>query len=248
MNIILLNQAELINSNTVTLSDRRFEHIKNVLKPEIGDLLRAGIVGGKRFQAKLVEMTSNYCTLELQAELANYQEPLLDLILALPRPKCMKRLWAQLSSIGFKRIFIVNAEKVEKVYWGSSTLAEEAYMPLLLEGLEQSGDTILPEIKFIKRLRPFLEDDAPDLFSNQLKILAHPYEEGIESISFNMLQTDTRRRVVAIGPEGGWNSFEIKLFDNAGFKAFSMGERILRTDTAVIGLAAILNFSPKSGS
>ena len=63
-----------------------------------------------------------------------------------------------------------------------------------------------------------------------------------------MLQTDTRRRVVAIGPEGGWNSFEIKLFDNAGFKAFSLGERILRTDTAVIGLAAILNFSPKSGS
>lgn len=240
MNIILLNPEEISVSKTVRLEGRRFEHIQNVLKSEVGDLLRVGIVGDKRYQAKLIEKSDAFCVVELGVELPGFKEPKLDLILALPRPKCMKRLWAQLSAVGFKRIFIVNAEKVEKVYWGSTTLAEEIYKPLLLEGLEQCGDTILPEVRFIKRLKPFLEDEAPNLFNNQLKIIAHPYDGGIEAVHQEELTDDSVRRVVAVGPEGGWNDFELGLFANSGFKSFSLGERILRTDTAVISLAALL--------
>lgn len=240
MNIILLNPEEISVSKTVRLEGRRFEHIQNVLKSEVGDLLRVGIVGDKRYQAKLIEKTDTFCVVELGVELPGFKEPKLDLILALPRPKCMKRLWAQLSAVGFKRIFIVNAEKVEKVYWGNTTLAEEIYKPLLLEGLEQCGDTILPEVRFVKRLKPFLEDEAPNLFNDQLKIIAHPYDGGIEAVHQEELTDDSVRRVVAVGPEGGWNDFELGLFANSGFKSFSLGERILRTDTAVISLAALL--------
>lgn len=241
MNIILLNKEELSNNGIAKLDGRRFEHIKNVLKPVVGDFLRAGIVGEKRYLAKLIEITDSYCTIKFEKELPSFAEPSLDLILALPRPKCMKRLWAQLSAVGFKRIFIVNAEKVEKVYWGSTTLSEDIYEPLLLEGLEQSGDTILPEVRFVKRLRPFLEDEVPTLFANQQKVIAHPYNSGIEAMTLDELACKNARRVVAVGPEGGWNEFEISMFATAGFKSFSLGERILRTDTAVIALGALLS-------
>lgn len=240
MNIILLSQVDVSEEKIAKLDGRRFEHIRNVLKPQIGDYLRVGIVGEKRYIAKLIEITDSYCTIKLEKELSSFAEPSLDLILALPRPKCMKRLWAQLAAVGFKRIFIVNAEKVEKVYWGSTTLSEDVYKPLLLEGLEQCGDTILPEVRFVKRLRPFLEDEAPTLFANQQKIIAHPYNGGIEAITPNELSCRISRRVIAVGPEGGWGDFELGLFSVAGFKSFSLGERILRTDTAVIALASRL--------
>ncbi|MBO7299551.1 MAG: 16S rRNA (uracil(1498)-N(3))-methyltransferase [Kiritimatiellae bacterium] len=240
MNIILLEKSELSSENIAVLDGRRFEHIKNVLRAVPDDLLRVGIVGEKRYQARLLDMGESSCTIKIEDELPSFSEPRLDLILALPRPKCMKRLWAQLSAIGFKRIFIVNAEKVEKVYWGSTTLAEDVYKPLLLEGLEQCGDTVLPEVCFVKRLRPFLEDEALKLFDNQQKIIAHPYDGKIESVSQEELAGKNERRVVAIGPEGGWNDFELGLFAQSGFKSLSLGERILRTDTAVISIAALL--------
>ncbi len=240
MNIILIDKDEISEEQLVELDGRRFEHIKNVLKSMVGDVLRVGIIGEKRYQAKLVKMCESSCVIQLYKDLPSFAEPSLDLILALPRPKCMKRLWAQLSAVGFKRIFIVNAEKVEKVYWGSTTLSEDIYKPLLLEGLEQSGDTILPEVRFIKRLRPFLEDEASELFANCQKIIAHPYDSVIKPLTSEELAHNNMRRVVAVGPEGGWGTFELGLFAEAGFKLFSLGERILRTDTAVISLAAIL--------
>lgn len=243
MNIILVDKSELLPGNTVILDGRRFDHISNVLRASPNDLLRVGVIGDKRYQARLLDMKSCSCIIRLENELPSFSVPALDLILALPRPKCMKRLWAQLSAIGFKRIFIVNAEKVEKVYWGSTTLVEEVYKPLLLEGLEQCGDTVLPEVHFVKRLRPFLEDEAPTLFFDQQKIIAHPYDGKIEPISQYELSNISKRKVVAIGPEGGWNEFELKLFSKSGFKSFSLGERILRTDTAVIAISSILNTS-----
>ena len=46
--------------------------------------------------------------------------------------------------------------------------------------------------------------------------------------------------VLAIGPEGGWTDEEVaKLIDN-GFRGYSLGSRILRTDTATIALLAQL--------
>jgi RsmE family RNA methyltransferase len=240
MNIILVSKEEVGQDQSILLEGRRFEHIKNVLKPAVGDFLRVGVIGEDRYQAELVDISNSQCNLRLVDRLQPFSEPSLDLILALPRPKCMKRLWAQLSAVGFKRIFIVNAEKVEKVYWGSTTLLEEVYKPLLLEGLEQCGDTILPEVRFVKRLRPFLEDEVHTLFANQQKVIAHPYNSGVEEAILADVASVNSRKVIAVGPEGGWNDFEISLFAKAGFKSFSLGERILRTDTAVIALAALL--------
>jgi RsmE family RNA methyltransferase len=48
-----------------------------------------------------------------------------------------------------------------------------------------------------------------------------------------------QRTLLAIGPEGGWNAFELRLLEEHGFEAVGMGPRTLRTDTACIALLAI---------
>jgi RsmE family RNA methyltransferase len=54
------------------------------------------------------------------------------------------------------------------------------------------------------------------------------------------------RVLLAIGPEGGWNGFEINLLEAHGFHAVGMGPRSLRSDTACIALLALVHDSLSS--
>lgn len=240
MNIILIENNEINEDSIIVFhkADRRYQHILNVLHLEENDEVRMGVVNGGRFLSSVVSIDEESCVLKYKEDLPLYERTHLDLLLALPRPKCLKRLLPQLTTIGFENIYLTNAEKVEKNYWGSRNLVEEEYMPLLYEGLEQSGDTILPKIELVKRLKPFVEDVIREKYKNSLCIVAHPYtDDGL----LNSFKNVGERVILAIGPEGGWSDFEINLFKNNGFHTMSLGERILRSDTACISLAATVN-------
>ena len=156
-----------------------------------------------------------------------------------PRPKVLKRMWAQLSALGVGRIVLLRAEKVERYYFDSHVLAPEFYQNLLIEGLQQARCTRLPEVMVRPLFKPFVEDELPALFDGQLKLLADP-SGTCRLRDFPPLQ-DQRRVVLAIGPEGGWTPYELEKLSDCGFELFGMGTRILRTDTATVGLLATLN-------
>ena len=56
------------------------------------------------------------------------------------------------------------------------------------------------------------------------------------------------RVLLAVGPEGGWNEFELSLLESHGFQRASMGSRTLRTDTACIALLALAGQSISTGA
>jgi RsmE family RNA methyltransferase len=47
--------------------------------------------------------------------------------------------------------------------------------------------------------------------------------------------------LLAVGPEGGWNEFELGLLQTHRFQPVAMGERTLRSDTAVIAMLALVH-------
>ena len=162
--------------------------------------------------------------------------PRLDLLLAMPRPKVLKRLWAQLAALGVGRIVLLNAEKVERYYFDSHVIDPDFYTEKLMEGLQQARCTRLPEVIIRKRFKPFVEDELDELFPESLKLVADPSgEKRIGDFTFN-----DRRALLAIGPEGGWTPYELEKLQAHDFNLFSMGSRILRTDTACVGLVSML--------
>jgi RsmE family RNA methyltransferase len=161
------------------------------------------------------------------------EPPRIDVVLAMPRPKILKRLWPQLSAIGVGRIFIVNASKVEGNYFATHWLEPEFYRPLLLEGLEQCVHTFVPEVGVRRRLKPFLEDEAGTLFRDYLRIAGDPHGAPVSGI-----KSGGHRAVIAVGPEGGWSEYEAAMLGGCGFAMMSAGSRILRSDTACIALIA----------
>lgn len=237
MNRILLEKGEIGDDGTATLCDERAAHIINVLHSVPGDTLKTGEVDGAVGTSEVVAVGENRVALR-PSHTERALAPWADLVLAPPRPRAMKRLLPQLAAMGVGRIILVGAQKVEKDFWGATLLKEEIYRPLLVDGLMQAGTAALPQIIVRRRLRAFLEDELDALAPSPVRIIAHPYgeENGANAIGG---PSPTGRITLAVGPEGGWTDREVEMFEARGFKRFSLGGRILRTDTALISLLAI---------
>jgi len=239
MNIILAEQEELADSN-VTLHDHRAEHIVKVLRAKVGDTVRFGVVGGQKGRAIIEQMQKKYPrSVRLRVELDEPMNPLpkIDLVLALARPIMMRRILSQATALGVGTFHCIHANRVEKSFWEASLLEQESYYEHLLQGLEQAVDTRVPEVFFHRRFKPFVEDFLPGIVTGYSHCLvAHP--AGSSTLGGAMATTLPERILLAIGPEGGWVDYEVEKFVEAGFTSCSMGDRILKVDTAVVALHA----------
>ena len=234
MNRVLFEPSERGADGAVRVRGDRARHVALVLKAAPGGTIRAGETGGPRHdEARLLAVSPEECVFDPGPALPPLPRAGLDLLLALPRPKCLRRLWPQLAALGPSRVYLTAAEKVEKDYWGSTFLDPAVYRPLLLDGLAQVGDTVLPEIGIHRRLKPLVEDVLPVRYPAGARFLAHPAPDG-NGAGPRPDPAGDRPGILAIGPEGGWSGYELRLFEAAGFRRVSFGERILRTDTAVV--------------
>jgi RsmE family RNA methyltransferase len=158
----------------------------------------------------------------------------LTLLLALPRPKVLRRVLLTASSMGVKKIFLLNAFRVEKSFWTSPVLSDESIGQQLILGLEQAVDTIMPEVLLKPLFKPFIEDELPYLVKGSIPLVADPGAESECPRNFD------RHITLAIGPEGGFIPYEIEKFRECGFTPFSIGERILRVEAALPALLSRL--------
>lgn len=125
------------------------------------------------------------------------------------------------------------------MYFDSHVLRPEAYRPLLIEGLQQAGDTRLPEVRVFKQFKILVEDELDGLFPDGLRFVAGPGEG--KSILDAVPAARPGRVLLAVGPEGGWIPYEEELLAAHGFTPVSMGGRTLRTDTACVALMGLLH-------
>ena len=225
MNLILLASEQQCSHNSYDLSERQIQHVTQVLKKRDGDRVRVGVLNGDLgeavFDASLQRVTILNLDTSPPAALP------MELVLALPRPNMLKRTLLNITAMGVKKIHLLNSAKVEKSYWQSPVLEADALHQYLLEGLEQARDTQLPTIEFHKRFRPFVEDVLPSILADKKGLLAHPYQAKScpVDIEYSCL--------LGIGPEGGWNEFEVEKWVEAGMDTVHLGERILKVETAV---------------
>lgn len=239
MNIILIEAGELDDLGHAVIGGRRALHIVSVLKTAPGDTIRVGVVDGPLGLATIVAEENHAVRLRCAFESLVPPRPPVDLLLALPRPKVLRRLWAQLAALGVGHIILTNAERVERNYFDTHVLTPECYRPLLIEGLQQARDTRLPIVSVHRQFRVLVEDQLGEVSDASVRLIADPRASA--SIAAVVRQQAARRVLLAIGPEGGWNPFELSLLEAHGFQTVSTGSRTLRSDTACIALLSIVH-------
>ncbi len=231
MNLVLFFKEDFVgDTNFVRLKGRRLAHVRDVLRASAGDRLCVGIAGGNIGEGTITLLNDE--ALEMEVKVDRYPpRPLpVTVILALPRPKVLRRVIASITSMGVKRIVLINAFRVEKSYWGSPFLEKVEMERQIIFGLEQARDTILPEIMLRPLFKPFAEDELPGIIKGSLPLVAHP--ASIEACPFDAKQPVT----IAVGPEAGFISYEIEKFIACGFKPVRIGDRILAVETAIPAL------------
>ncbi len=240
MNVVLLARDEVGPDGTARLVGARARHVVDVLRATSGQDIRVGIVDGPFGVGTVTTVGDATVDLRCTFDDAVPSRPPVDLLLALPRPKVMRRLWAQLAAFGVGRIILTNAERVERHYFDAHVLSPEIYTPLLIEGLQQARDTRLPLVTIARRLKPLIEDELEALCPVTVRIVLHPGADAPLDAVARAADVATRI-LLAIGPEGGWNAFELALLRAHGFVEAGMGSRTLRTDTACVAALAIVS-------
>ena len=237
MNRILFEPAE-IAGDLATFGGARAEHVRTVLHGEVGQILKTGELDGPIGTGEIVEMGES-----IRVRVCHTDVPLppwVDLVLAPPRPRVLKRLLPQLATLGVGRIMLIGAKKVEKDFWGATLLKEEIYRPLLVDGLMQGCvSSRVPTLETRRNFRKFVTDELDARFPTANRLVAHPYGADGGGAA-NGAQSGAGRLLLAIGPEGGWTDEEVALLEAHGFARHSLGPRILRTDTATVALLAQL--------
>ena len=226
MNLVLLFPEDFIGPSRARISGRRLEAIARIGS----DAVRVGVVNGRCGTGKVVAPG------ELEVQLDGDPPPPLALIfvLALPRPKVMNRVIASATSMGIKRIFLVNAWRVEKSYWKSPRISDDNIRAQCILGLEQARDTVMPVVELRRFFRPFVEDELSAIAKDSLALVAHPRASS-------ECPRDVEQPVtLVVGPDGGFIAEEIASLERIGFRAVSFGPRILRVETAVPALVGRL--------
>lgn len=252
MNLLLLQPGEVSLDGRALLTGRRHQHAREVLKVQAGETLRVGVRGGRVGTAMVVSEDPSGLVLQVTLDAEPPPRAGVDLVLAIPRPKALKRVIPAVASLGVDRVMLVNAARVEKSYFDSKVLAAEFLAGLVDLGLEQARDTVPPTIEVRERFKPFVEDELDAWAGESQRLVAHPErnsplslwdpaerprsreaERGSQRSAAEAGRGEGNRTVIAIGPDGGWVPFEVELLRAHGFVPFSLGPRILRVEVAV---------------
>jgi RsmE family RNA methyltransferase len=234
VNLLLLEDADFIAADRVVLRDRRLKHMQEVHRCEVGDSLRVGRVGGLLGSAELLRLEPREAELSVVFDRQPPAKLPLTLVLALPRPKMLRRVFQTVATMGVPKVILVNSYRVEKSFWQTPFLEPSAIREQLILGLEQARDSVLPEIVIEKRFKPFVEDRLPAIVDGTLGLVGHPGDFPACPRAVDEPVT------LAIGPEGGWIPYEVDLLRASGLNPVQLGDRILRVETAVTALLARL--------
>ena len=232
MNLLLLDPAELKKDGTVRLDGYRAEHIFCILHAKKGDRLRAGLLNGNTGTVEVLESSRHAALLKTgDFTIPPIPASLLIPVIALPRPQSFKKTLHFLASCGIRTAFFTGTARVEKSYWKSAAMEPEAIRGELINGLEQGGCTVLPDVQFRSSLRELVDDPGFQTICGQSeKLVAHL--RNALPCPLEMKKTT----LCAIGPEGGFLDREVDFLERNGFRPVALGPCILRVEFALAAL------------
>ncbi len=225
-----------INKEIVSISDGDFHHIKNVMRFKPGQQVIVNTYDGEVFLVELTKFDKNHVEAliikSIERKLLNYH---LDLGLSLTKKDHFELALKKVTELGVSGVIPLETER-SVVQIKDYEKKKERYISICKESAEQSERNQLPIIYELTNLN--------NLSINQYDHLFFAYARDDRK----MLKTQFERinqkdkTLVLIGPEGGFSKKEIELLTSKGFESISLGDTILRAETAAMYVASVFRF------
>ncbi len=215
------------------LDGTNFNHIKNVLRMEIGDTCLVSFEG-KSDLCRIDSFLADAVSLEiLEEDYTDTELPIkIYLFQGLPKGDKMEYIIQKCVELGVYGIMPVEMKHcIVKLDDKKAKSKQTRWQSISESAAKQSKRNIIPEIMEVSSYREALE------FAKTLDLILVPYEnkEGMTATTEALKELKNVKSVgIFIGPEGGFEKAEIeKALDNNA-RIISLGKRILRTETAAI--------------
>lgn len=231
--------AEHWSETEATLTGAQADHLARVLRAEPG--MQADVVaGGRVFHGEVISVKEGEVLFNLLGEIA--AEPALPITLVMAVYKFDRMEWAieKATELGVGAIVPVIAARTDKHLAQSSAKRIERWRRIAHEASQQSRRSDVPLIADTVSLASHVRADS----ACARFVLAE--QERTTTLRFaldellSMSPGEAPSLEVAVGPEGGWTPGEEALFDSSGWRAVSLGPRILRAETAAIAALAVV--------
>lgn len=245
MNLLLINESELIGDNRAVIKGFRYSELKGELKLTLGAEITVGIRNGRLGSGVVSDLGPSSFELELSITDDPPPKCKIAAIVAVSRPQIVRRAIRICCELGLSELHFIRTANCEKSYLDAAALSAKEIEQEIIKGLQQARDTVSPLIEVHGRFKPALEDRAigAKLSTRLVKLVGDPRATtGIGKALFAKNGV-ADGAVIAIGSEQGFNQFELELFEQQGFERVSLGDRILRVDTALAAIGGtVQNF------
>jgi 16S rRNA (uracil1498-N3)-methyltransferase len=238
--------AEHWDEATATLAGAQAEHMTRVLRAQPG--MEADVVaGGHVFHAQLAAVAKDEVRFNLIAELE--ADPALPITLVMAVYKFDHMEWAieKATELGVAAVAPVIARRTEKHLAEAAAKRAERWRRIAHEAAQQSRRSDVPVVfepsPLPARVRAASETTNAASGSAFIVLAEQERTTTLRNALKEVLAaagTEIPALEIAIGPEGGWAPEEEALFDANGWRAASLGPRILRAETAAIAALAVV--------
>jgi 16S rRNA (uracil1498-N3)-methyltransferase len=217
-----------ISGDQARLEGDEARHLTGVMRAKVGDELVLFDGGGAEFLARITRLAKKGVELAIVERREISRESACHLTLAVALPKGERQRWLIEKAVELGVAELIPLETRRGVAEASNS-AVERMRRWVIEASKQCGRNRLMKIAAPVALEKFANDGSP-----ALRIVAHPGGGSPAE-----LDQPADRVLIAIGPEGGFAPEEIHTLQDRGFRAVSLGPRILRIETAAIALASL---------
>lgn len=237
MNVLVLLPDEITTPSQAVVANERLQWVHESYSLTEGLRIPAVVYGGMTGTATVVHVLPDRVEFEIAMHSPPPKRLPLELVVAVPRPQTVKKVLHAATVFGVQRIHFIRTALVVKSYLDSRALSAECIFTETVAALAQCGDSVAPAVEVHRLFAPFIQDYLPALMQDGesaggMGIFA---DTGLAEhrASVDVLK-GKRRIVLAVGPEKGWTDHERMQFRELGFIPWSLGERVVRVDTAVV--------------
>jgi len=224
--------ADQVSGNRAILLGPHAEHLSRVLRARIGQQFDIS-TGSEVRLGRVTSISPERVEFELGEAVSLPASPQITLALSVFKFDRMEWAIEKCTELGVSRIIPVIARRTEAHLAAAAAKRVERWQRIARQAAEQSRQVSTPEITAPIKLK-----DAIALLGSTRIVLSESEDQTTlkETLQSHAPGGDV---VLAFGPEGGWTDAELEMFRNAGWSVASLGNTILRAETAAIAAVAI---------
>lgn len=233
-----------IQNNQITIIGEDVNHIKNVIRKQIGDIIEiCNQDNEKSYKCEIEKIEEKQITTKIIEELKAQESNIkVDIFQGLPKAEKMELIIQKSVELGANAIIPVNMKRcVVKLDSKSEEKKIERWQKISESAAKQCGRNNIPEVKHLVNIK----DICNKIMDYDAMIVAYENEKE-NTLKQELTKLKNKQKNlkigIVIGPEGGLEENDVKLLKESGAKIITLGHRILRTETVALNMLSIIMY------